>query len=422
MMGATRSSYYGSVLCVYGAAFILAALIAAAEIGSSCYTRSQGSLVVTLFVLFALATMCFTLALVPFFKNARMGALVGPLLFFGSSQLYNLFLERGELVEGRGGQKTIVSIFPTMAFYLGASLMSQYEGSQQGVSWATANDDEFGVGASLRMLFFDCFFWLFIAWYADQVTPSEYGIQRKPWFLCSPSYWCDDSSESARAGPAGSGPAPLAVEPLAAPVTTKGVKTSGLRKVWKTTGSKVRVIAVHGLDLEMEAGKITGLLGANGAGKTTTISMLTGLISPSGGDATVDGRSIRTQMNTIRHSLGVCPQVNVIFEGLTPTQHLRLYGSLKGLAGSELDGAIRAMLAKVLLAERAHTEAVSLSGGQKRKLCLAISLIGESETLFLDEPTSGMDPHSRRAIWQVRALSAGTRTAACCTWHLRWDS
>ena len=84
------------------------------------------------------------------------------------------------------------------------------------------------------------------------------------------------------------------------------------------------VVAVAGLDLDMPAGQITGLLGANGAGKTTTISMLTGLIEPSGGKATIDGMSISNEMQAIRHTLGVCPQLNVIFEPLTPVQHLHL--------------------------------------------------------------------------------------------------
>ena len=102
--------------------------------------------------------------------------------------------------------------------------------------------------------------------------------------MCMRSAWCDRSSAALRAG---------------------GVKTVGLRKVWNK-----QFVAVHGLDLEMAPGQITGLLGANGAGKTTTISMLTGLITPTAGEAAIDGKSISTQMQQIRLSLGVCPQVN----------------------------------------------------------------------------------------------------------------
>ena len=191
--------------------------------------------------------------------------------------------------------------------------------------------------------------------------PSEYGIQRKWYFLCAPSYWCNDGSqEISDAGPTNSGPPPLALEAVPEPVTTRnrccirpparsvpiplhlplwsrpsqrfrcrcgmcmrsawcdrssaalragGVKTVGLRKVWNK-----QFVAVHGLDLEMAPGQITGLLGANGAGKTTTISMLTGLITPTAGDASIDGKSIGTaaSMQQIRLSLGVCPQVRPV--------------------------------------------------------------------------------------------------------------
>ena len=140
--------------------------------------------------------------------------------------------------------------------------------------------------------------------------PSEYGIQRKPWFLCTPSYWCGTgASAAAPAAPllatsAVANDETLVVEPLVESVAGRGVRVSGLRKVWP------RGVAVHGLDLEMAPGQITGLLGANGAGKTTTISMLTGLITPTAGEAAIDGKSISTQMQQIRLSLGVCPQVN----------------------------------------------------------------------------------------------------------------
>ena len=176
--------------------------------------------------------------------------------------------------------------------------------------------------------------------------------------------------------------------------------------------------SVVGLDLQMRRGQITALLGANGAGKTTTIAMLTGLIPPTSGDATIDGRRCSTEMRTIRESLGVCPQQNVLFEPLSPTLHLRLFGALKGLSGAELHKAIDALLQMVMLSERAHVKSAVLSGGQKRKLCLAISLIGGSSTLFLDEPTSGMDPHSRRSIWQLLRAQREGRTLVLTTHFL----
>ena len=133
-------------------------------------------------------------------------------------------------------------------------------------------------------------------------------------------------------------------------------------------------VAVHGRDLDMCHGQITGLLGANGAGKTTTISMLTGLLPATSGAAHINGLPVKTRISEIRQALGVCPQLNTIFPALTPTQHFVLYAAIKGApgtrAGGELQAMVAAMLESVQLGSRALTPARALSGGQKRKVCL----------------------------------------------------
>jgi len=173
MMGTSISAYYGSVLIMYGASFLVTSLIAAAEIGFSCYTKSDAILVLLLFVLFAISSLAFTLALTPFFRNARVAALCGPLIFFITSQFYNLFLDSGQLAEGMAGGKSFVSFFPAMGFYLGAALMAQYEGSLQGISVATAGEGEFPFSASIWFLFIDVFLWLGLAWYFDQALTEH---------------------------------------------------------------------------------------------------------------------------------------------------------------------------------------------------------------------------------------------------------
>lgn len=119
IMGTAPAAYYTSLLLVAGGTFLLISLVTAAEIGLSCYAHSDASLVVLLFVLFGAATLAFTLAMAPFFANARLAALVGPLVFFLSSQLYATFLEGGELSDGQPVGKTLASLLPAMAFYLG---------------------------------------------------------------------------------------------------------------------------------------------------------------------------------------------------------------------------------------------------------------------------------------------------------------
>jgi ABC-type multidrug transport system ATPase subunit len=198
------------------------------------------------------------------------------------------------------------------------------------------------------------------------------------------------------------------------------------------------IVAVGGLDLVMYTNQITCLLGHNGAGKTTTISMLTGLFPATGGDAWVTDaaggvHSIRGDMPKIRRSLGVCPQHNVLYPRLTVHEHLMLFGALKNADGGLGDGAgsggstngsgghgtlaqrVGRMINAVGLGAKTNTEACALSGGMKRKLSVAVALIGSPRVVFLDEPTSGMDPYSRRAMWGLLRASKGGRAVVLTT-------
>jgi ABC-type multidrug transport system ATPase subunit len=155
-------------------------------------------------------------------------------------------------------------------------------------------------------------------------------------------------------------------------------------------------VAVDGLNLTMYSGQITALLGHNGAGKTTTIAMLTGLIPPDTGTAVIEGYSIAEDMDEIRRNLGVCPQHDILFPDLTVEEHLTLFASFKGVKGSMVKEEVEKMIQSVGLTEKRHVYSKQLSGGQKRKLSVGIAFIGGSRIVFLDEPTSGMDPYSRR--------------------------
>jgi len=156
-MGATHTSYWGSVLATYGSQYLVTAFICGLLVIPFCFPNSSPGLIFIHFILFALASLAFTLALTPFFRNARIGALAGPGIFFVSSQLYNLFLDRGVLAEDMIGEKWAVSILPAMAFYLGASLTVQHERVEVGVTWSDALtiDGGYSLGHSIIMLFID---------------------------------------------------------------------------------------------------------------------------------------------------------------------------------------------------------------------------------------------------------------------------
>ena len=143
------------------------------------------------------------------------------------------------------------------------------------------------------------------------------------------------------------------------------------------------------------------MLGHNGAGKTTTISTLTGLLRPTGGQAQLDDVDILEDQDYLRKHLGVCPQHNVLFDYLSVREHLQLYAAFKGVSKKEIGKKVDKMLYEVELVENQYQLASTLSGGQKRKLSVAIALIGDAKIIMLDEPTSGMDTQTRRRFWEM---------------------
>ena len=178
---------------------------------------------------------------------------------------------------------------------------------------------------------------------------------------------------------------------------SQSLKVRNLRKVF--SNSKV---AVDNTSMTLYSGQIFALLGHNGAGKTTTISMLTGLLEPSGGQAELNGIDIFKDLDYLRHNLGVCPQHNVLFDYLTVSEHLELYATFKGIEGAPLiRSRVDKLIYEVELVNEQHQLASTLSGGQKRKLSVAIALIGDSKVIMLDEPTSGMDTTTRRRFWDM---------------------
>jgi ABC-2 type transport system ATP-binding protein len=157
------------------------------------------------------------------------------------------------------------------------------------------------------------------------------------------------------------------------------------------------VTAVDGLSLAVRRGEILGLLGPNGAGKTTTVGLVSGLLEPDGGRVLVAGRPPSSPES--RRRLGVAPQALALYDALTGRENLEFFASLHGLAGAARDERVRSALDFVGLAERAGDRAATYSGGMKRRLNLAAALVHDPEIVVLDEPTVGVDPQSRNAIF-----------------------
>jgi ABC-2 type transport system ATP-binding protein len=159
--------------------------------------------------------------------------------------------------------------------------------------------------------------------------------------------------------------------------------------------------AVDGVSFVVPTGSVLGLLGPNGAGKTTLVRMLTTLSVPTSGTGRVAGFDIREQPNEVRRSMGLTGQAATVDEVLTGRENLRLIGALYGLSRSHVRAATEDLLARFDLADAGDRPAKSYSGGMRRRLDLAVSLLAAPPILFLDEPTTGLDPQSRSGLWEV---------------------
>jgi ABC-2 type transport system ATP-binding protein len=156
--------------------------------------------------------------------------------------------------------------------------------------------------------------------------------------------------------------------------------------------------AVQGVSFDVEQGEIVSLLGPNGAGKTTTISMLSCLLRPDEGDANVMGHSIRTDAMGVKSVLGVVPQEIALYEDLTARENLTFWGKMYGLRGSALKSRVNEVLDVIGLRDRANDRVGKYSGGMKRRVNIGVALLHKPKVIYMDEPTVGIDPQSRRNI------------------------
>ena len=156
--------------------------------------------------------------------------------------------------------------------------------------------------------------------------------------------------------------------------------------------------AVKGISFDIREGEIFSLLGPNGAGKTTTIAMLSTLFKPTSGDAIIDGHSITKDAMAVKQVIGVVPQELALYEDLSARENLVFWGQMYGLSGRKLNDRVEEVLKQIDLVERAKNKVKTYSGGMKRRVNIGVGLLHKPRLLFMDEPTVGIDPQSRRAI------------------------
>uniref|UniRef100_A0A8C3QEA9 ATP-binding cassette sub-family A member 2 n=1 Tax=Geospiza parvula TaxID=87175 RepID=A0A8C3QEA9_GEOPR len=382
-------------------------------------------LIIWLFLaIYAVATIMFCFLVSVLYSKAKLASACGGIIYFLSYVPYMYVAIREEVAHDKitAFEKCIASLMSTTAFGLGSKYFALYEVAGVGIQWHTFSQspvegDDFNLLLSMMMLVVDAMVYGVLTWYIEAVHPGMFGLPRPWYFPFQKSYWLGNGrvetwewtwpwSRNTR----------LSImeedqEPTHLPLV---VCIDKLTKVYKTD----KKLALNKLSLNLYENQVVSFLGHNGAGKTTTMSILTGLFPPTSGSATIYGHDIRTEMDKIRKNLGMCPQHNVLFDRLTVEEHLWFYSQLKSMAEEEIRKEMDKMIEDLELSNKRHCQVQTLSGGMKRKLSVAIAFVGGSRAVILDEPTAGVDPYARRAIWDLILKYKPGRTILLSTHHM----
>uniref|UniRef100_F1RPC9 ATP binding cassette subfamily A member 14 n=1 Tax=Sus scrofa TaxID=9823 RepID=F1RPC9_PIG len=411
MIGLNNAMLWAS----YFVTFFLMFLIIVCLMMTKPVSQFDPSLIFVFFLCFITASITFGFLITTFFSKTTLAVSVGGFLYFFTFfpfSVVSIMYEQLNLTE-----KLVSCLSSNIAVALGIDFISKMEMKRRGVRWnnilSPVNpDDNFVFAHIMGMLLFDAFLYGLLAWYIDAVFPGKYGVP-KPWyFFMQKAYWLGKATSIRKKEESQvtniTHNAYFEDEPVD---LVAGIMIQHLYKEF--TLQNTTVLAVQDLTLNMYEGQITVLLGHNGAGKTTTLSILTGFYRPTSGKVYINGYDISKDMLQVRKSLGLCPQDDILFSDLTVSEHLYFYCVVK-IRLKE----VNTMLTSFGLLEKRDALSKSLSGGMKRKLSIIIALIGGSKVVILDEPTSGMDPVSRRFTWDVLQQHKQNRTILLTTHHM----
>lgn len=332
------------------------------------------------------------------FSNSRTSVVFGYILIFAagllSSQLIQNYFSSDDTPYG-----TIfgISIIPMFSLYRGILALAsavRFDGAGLVITDLTT-----GFGQELREVYgylvVESIILFLLAAYCELVVPSGVGIKLHPLFMFQPSYWRNrmaakknKTSQLKPTKPEDGEPEDVKEERRDAWDDSKNwpVAALDLRKVYEAGDGAPEKIAVNNLCLTVRRGECFGLLGPNGSGKSTTINMISGFFQPTSGTVRYFGDlDIRSDTDVIHLMTGVCPQDSLIWDALTAAEHLQFYGRLRNLKGKDLDDEVAYRLQQVNLYKVRDKLAGKFSGGMKRRLCVAMSLIGSPKVVLLDE-------------------------------------
>jgi ATP-binding cassette subfamily A (ABC1) protein 3 len=401
MMGLQSSVFWVSWLIVYAVLFLLVVGMFIAISGPTLFPYTDSSILCLLFYSFAFNLLFLACLCSAFFSRAQSAGTLSPFVLLISFLPYFAVSDPYK----SGPSKLFASLLSPVAFSLASKTLVEYQSAFQGITWQNINESHNNTSFAqlLTIMWLDTALYALLVLYLDRVMPSEFGTSESPFFCFSRVFWrrqCCQERES-DFEPIPDVPADENTLFEAVPGSVRSVAhIRNLRKQFLDDKGQP-FWAVKGVDLDLFEGQLFVLLGHNGAGKTTLFNMLTGMMPPSDGRAWLYGKEISDDMSQIRQSLGFCPQHDVLFPTLTVYEHLSFFLHLKRSSTADAHSEITRTATEVGLEFKLSAAASTLSGGQRRRLSLAIAFIGDSKLVFLDEPTSGVDPHSRRAIWDI---------------------
>lgn len=396
LQGVSEGTILVSWLISYAAFYAAQALIVSIVLGATIFKATNWGLLFAVFLWFGWSAVTFAYLVSTLFSRARTASTVALVVFLALAFPYYGVAGATASTAGKIG----TSICAPTAFSLAIDIMSAYGAFDQhlGDVAAVTPTRNYTLAACIAWLVGDCLAYLLLGWYLDHTFPwRTHGILH-PWnFCCTPRYWrCTTRRGSAKATdhqpllssgdnqpasmvPPGGNPEdyqPLDPEAAARVRAGQCLSVRDLRKTFKVPdGVKT---AVDGVSFDMLAGHITVLLGHNGAGKTTLTSMIASMLPATSGSITAFNEPLVDADGTAnRASIGVCPQQDCLFPELTVQEHMELFSELKQLPPETATASGDSLLALLRLADKRTAMSAGLSGGQKRKLCIAVAMLGD---------------------------------------------
>lgn len=408
-------AYFLSISLIYMLCFVIFGSL----IGLNFFRMNDYSIQFVFYFIYVNLQISLAFLAAAMFSKVKTSAVVGYIFVFGSG-LLGAFLFQFFVQDTSFPRAWIIvmELYPGFSLYRGLYEFSQasFTGNSlgtHGMRWGDLSNSVNGMKEVLIIMVVEWFVVIFAAYYIDQVVSSGSGksplfflqkFRKKPPSLRNPSLQRQGSKVFVQMEKPDVSQETEKVEQLLLESnSSSAIIVDNLKKVYPGRDGNPAKFAVKGLSLAVTEGECFGMLGPNGAGKTSFISMMIGLTKPTSGGAYVQGMDIRTQMDGIYTSMGVCPQHDLLWETLTGREHLLFYGRLKNLKGSALTQAVEESLKSVNLFNGGvgDKKAGKYSGGMKRRLSVAISLIGDPKVVYMDEPSTGLDPASRSNLWNV---------------------